>query len=672
MASLPHNAEASHLISSGLPSFEGSLVNGEYHYQQTPLTCPSFPPTDFEDHFQEIHGQGSWRAPAIHHEQPSRLSSSSPFERLAVENCSAPMFSRYGDSHQSFSDMAGSWNGKLSHLLACANGMDGNPMSPLPPRYLSEGASLAEVMTTASSNVAAKGDASLLNGFPHPSPLIGKHFSYNLGINSPNVGLTVDPSKGGLAIQDVNLLAGQSSLFNLPIDPMFMDKTAKFAFFNKQASLLSSTAAELSQDAANQLMRDGGNSASQPMLPRVPSGFGTPSSSTSNSPSGREVLQQSAVKNRQEILNSVATAKGDPQTNAYSNMVIFEEPKYVSSKKPSLLPTLVEIDGSEGMAKQCTSIDESDESMGLDITSSCERDNGWESTIHNTSTRKKRTKDRSKHSVVRLSDVKDHAGEEVKDKRHKGGDDVIEDDLNKKVEQSNDSDESMHMSIKESSKPPEAPKPDYIHVRARRGQATDSHSLAERIRREKISERMKFLQDLVPGCSKITGKAVMLDEIINYVQSLQRQVEFLSMKLAAVNPRVEFNMDNLFRRDIFQPHAPTHQSLMFSAENPHSYKPMQHQQSQAPSRMGGHGGVSHPPIDIHSLGKPDPSLRTTVSTPIASKEAYGDIISQASQAWDDELQNVVQMSFAQGRQTPLTSPILQGQQPFSGQMKPEI
>ncbi|ONM26525.1 BHLH transcription factor [Zea mays] len=48
---------------------------------------------------------------------------------------------------------------------------------------------------------------------------------------------------------------------------------------------------------------------------------------------------------------------------------------------------------------------------------------------------------------------------------------------------------------------PQPPK-DYIHVRARRGQATDSHSLAERVRREKISERMKLLQDLVPGCSK--------------------------------------------------------------------------------------------------------------------------------------------------------------------------
>lgn len=77
------------------------------------------------------------------------------------------------------------------------------------------------------------------------------------------------------------------------------------------------------------------------------------------------------------------------------------------------------------------------------------------------------------------------------------------------------------------------PKENYIHVRARRGRATNSHSLAERvpsflyapntfgknsmvyiwlnlsnsmiwqIRREKISERMKLLQDLVPGCNQV-------------------------------------------------------------------------------------------------------------------------------------------------------------------------
>lgn len=90
----------------------------------------------------------------------------------------------------------------------------------------------------------------------------------------------------------------------------------------------------------------------------------------------------------------------------------------------------------------------------------------------------------------------------------------------------------------------EEPPTGYIHVRARRGQATDSHSLAERVRREKISERMKLLQGLVPGCDKITGKALMLDEIINYVQSLQNQVEFLSMKLASVSPIMyDFAMD---------------------------------------------------------------------------------------------------------------------------------
>ncbi|WCJ35600.1 basic helix-loop-helix (bHLH) DNA-binding superfamily protein [Euphorbia peplus] len=103
---------------------------------------------------------------------------------------------------------------------------------------------------------------------------------------------------------------------------------------------------------------------------------------------------------------------------------------------------------------------------------------------------------------------------------------------------------------KENSDSGDAPKENYIHVRARRGQATNSHSLAERVRREKISERMRLLQELVPGCNKITGKAVMLDEIINYVQSLQQQVEFLSMKLATVNPELNIDIDRILSKDI--------------------------------------------------------------------------------------------------------------------------
>ncbi|KAL6861884.1 hypothetical protein ACP4OV_017584 [Aristida adscensionis] len=64
--------------------------------------------------------------------------------------------------------------------------------------------------------------------------------------------------------------------------------------------------------------------------------------------------------------------------------------------------------------------------------------------------------------------------------------------------------------------------------RARRGQATDPHSIAERLRREKISDRMKNLQDLVPNSNK-ADKASMLDEIIDYVKFLQLQVKVLSM-----------------------------------------------------------------------------------------------------------------------------------------------
>ncbi|XP_042437945.1 transcription factor UNE12-like isoform X2 [Zingiber officinale] len=40
-------------------------------------------------------------------------------------------------------------------------------------------------------------------------------------------------------------------------------------------------------------------------------------------------------------------------------------------------------------------------------------------------------------------------------------------------------------------------------VRARRGQATDPHSIAERLRRERIAERIRALQELVPNTNKV-------------------------------------------------------------------------------------------------------------------------------------------------------------------------
>ncbi|GER51808.1 basic helix-loop-helix (bHLH) DNA-bindingsuperfamily protein, partial [Striga asiatica] len=162
-------------------------------------------------------------------------------------------------------------------------------------------------------------------------------------------------------------------------------------------------------------------------------------------------------------------------------------------------------------------------------------------------------------------------------------------------------------------KPPEPPK-DYIHVRARRGQATDSHSLAERVRREKISERMKLLQDLVPGCNKVTGKALMLDEIINYVQSLQRQVEFLSMKLASVNPGLDFSMENLLSKDMFQQNALTLPQQMYtldSSSTPFFHQNVHHNHNSGTNILTGplsQCPIDPLPMDARNLGIHLPSL----------------------------------------------------------------
>ncbi|XP_057783306.1 transcription factor UNE12-like isoform X3 [Salvia miltiorrhiza] len=84
----------------------------------------------------------------------------------------------------------------------------------------------------------------------------------------------------------------------------------------------------------------------------------------------------------------------------------------------------------------------------------------------------------------------------------------------------------------EVSAPPNPP-PIRPRARARRGQATDPHSIAERLRRERISERIKALQEIVPSCTK-TDRAAMLDEILDYVKFLRLQVKVLSMSRLGV------------------------------------------------------------------------------------------------------------------------------------------
>ncbi|KAM7274290.1 hypothetical protein ACFE04_028954 [Oxalis oulophora] len=65
-------------------------------------------------------------------------------------------------------------------------------------------------------------------------------------------------------------------------------------------------------------------------------------------------------------------------------------------------------------------------------------------------------------------------------------------------------------------------------IRAKRGMATHPRSIAERVRRTKISERMRKLQELVPNMDKQTNTADMLDLAVDYIKELQRQHKTLS------------------------------------------------------------------------------------------------------------------------------------------------
>ncbi|XWS21935.1 hypothetical protein CRYUN_Cryun30bG0099300 [Craigia yunnanensis] len=64
-------------------------------------------------------------------------------------------------------------------------------------------------------------------------------------------------------------------------------------------------------------------------------------------------------------------------------------------------------------------------------------------------------------------------------------------------------------------------------VRAKRGCATHPRSIAERVRRTRISDRIRRLQELVPNMDKQTNTADMLEEAVEYVKYLHVQIQVL-------------------------------------------------------------------------------------------------------------------------------------------------
>ncbi|KAL5219266.1 hypothetical protein ABZP36_019950 [Zizania latifolia] len=164
-------------------------------------------------------------------------------------------------------------------------------------------------------------------------------------------------------------------------------------------------------------------------------------------------------------------------------------------------------------------------------------------------------------------------------------------------------------------------------------------------RREKINERMKLLQDLVPGCNKITGKAMMLDEIINYVQSLQRQIEFLSMKLSTISPELNSDLDlhdilcSQDARSTFLGCSPR-----LSNAHPNLYRVSQ----QGLSRPGLFGNVSvSNPTDVHMAKTAQLAAFSQVCSAEQPRVVHGFFVSQQrGLIWDEELLSISPAAFA--------------------------
>lgn len=74
---------------------------------------------------------------------------------------------------------------------------------------------------------------------------------------------------------------------------------------------------------------------------------------------------------------------------------------------------------------------------------------------------------------------------------------------------------------------------------SKRSRAAEVHNLSERRRRDRINEKMRALQELIPNCNK-ADKASMLDEAIEYLKTLQLQVQIMSMGAGLCIPPVMF------------------------------------------------------------------------------------------------------------------------------------
>ncbi|XP_010271074.1 PREDICTED: transcription factor PIF3 isoform X2 [Nelumbo nucifera] len=108
--------------------------------------------------------------------------------------------------------------------------------------------------------------------------------------------------------------------------------------------------------------------------------------------------------------------------------------------------------------------------------------------------------------------------------------------LKRKSRDAEDS-ECQSEDVEEESVDARKPAPPRVGTGSKRSRAAEVHNLSERRRRDRINEKMRALQELIPNCNKV-DKASMLDEAIEYLKTLQLQVQIMSMGSGLYMPPV--------------------------------------------------------------------------------------------------------------------------------------
>ncbi|XP_038999315.1 transcription factor bHLH49-like isoform X1 [Hibiscus syriacus] len=412
--------------------------------------------------------------------------------------------------------------------------------------------------------------------------------------------------KGGFLLPNTNRILPQS-LSQLPDDSAFIERAARFSSFI------------------------GGNFSDMVSPLGMPESVGLYTRGVGLMPvheyvfSANEMKSVSSVESQKSKLN-VAEATRDACLQVENRAK--ESPLRKDGRSGSLVPANEETkQGTGGSGNESDEPEFSGREGGQDEPSSLDGTGGEPSTKGLSAKKRKRSLQDAEIDQAKRGQTPTEAAKDGAENQQKGD-----------QKQATSANKNTGKKVSPASHPP---KEEYIHVRARRGQATNNHSLAERVRREKISERMNFLQDLVPGCNKVTGKAVMLDEIINYVQSLQRQVEFLSMKLATVNPRLDFNIEGLLAKDIIQSRAGPSSTLGFSPDLSVGYASLHLSQP----------GLVQAALPV--TGNNADVIPRSLSSQLTSMTGGLKEPNQLLNSWEDELHNVVQMNY--GTSAPFNS-----------------